>query len=436
MKIINDNTRLVLLSAVTCVCVLFSVPNYSNEPGAPEEKTSAQMIQEYYLDFWYWMEGISLAQFMLSKERYAERPLELEDLKRIYTLSFTASHVLDPYLFNLRNGFYSAAYLEGKPYSEAELPDAYHQSHKEYIKKLHALHNDMSPYHTEKDLGKNFEQVFNDTYKDSYHASYQQFKQLIAHYDASSKPHISGLGENRAKQWLRYEITDVMYQMFSDAVAGLEDIVGYQNCLETLNQFNAVDPVESSDRCSSVLSLSSLTSDLEALAQRPLVKKLLPEICEQIQSLSGALAKTPVEMLVTAQNSLADFAPTSLQPSKTVEKCPESAVLPVKYEQLQMLTISAKPFRSLLGYIYATREINRPPYDLISTSLKFSRVKKLHRTGLNLHSISTLPLEELELLRDDLAEYRKTIHTRAMTPVILIRELGLTLKKLHHITRN
>ena len=41
--------------------------------------------------------------------------------------------------------------------------------------------------------------------------------------------------------------------------------------------------------------------------------------------------------IVTAHKSLADYASTPLQLSKTVENYPESVVLPVKYEQLQKI---------------------------------------------------------------------------------------------------
>jgi hypothetical protein len=47
-------------------------------------------------------------------------------------------------------------------------------------------------------------------------------------------------------------------------------------------------------------------------------------------------------LTVTAQNSLADFSSTPLQHSKTVENRSESAVLPIKYEQLRP-TLTKRP---------------------------------------------------------------------------------------------
>lgn len=386
MQIIKDNLRLTFLSAITCICLLFSLSNYGDEPESSQEKSSAQILQEYYLDFWYWMEGISLAQFMLSEERYADRSLELDDLKRIYTLSFTASHVLNPYLFNLRNAFYSAAYQGGKPYNHDELPDQYHQRHKEYIDWLHGLHEFMSPYHTQKDLKKNFKQVFEDTYKDSYPDSYEQYKHLLVHHSASTQPHIAGLGDKRARQWLKYEIADAIYSETKEVVAALENITEYQACQGlSMNQTSVADTgMGLGDYGLSSLHLTPLKSTLRVFIQRPLVKNLLPEIHKNMQHI--------------VESSVDD------------------------------LTTSMKAARNLLRNVSAERESNRPPYGIASTSMAFSRVKKLHGIGLHLHTISTLTLEELEFLRDDIAAYRSTIRTRAITPVILMRELGITPK--------
>ena len=78
---------------------------------------------------------------------------------------------------------------------------------------------------------------------------------------------------------------------------------------------------------------------------------------------------------VTAQNSLADFAPTSLQPSKTVEKCPESAVLPVKYEQLRYchpeeLQLQMNAALSLVTTSIECGEINKLFDRLISNQIR------------------------------------------------------------------
>lgn len=391
MQPIRHLYRILALSGVICMVIpgfasvndedspsMESTVNHSsthNKLTLQNLDNSGVQIREQYLDFWYWMEGISLAQFMLSEEYYGDKQLELDDLKRIYTLSFTGSHVLDPMLYSLRNAYYSAASQQGEAFDLSKLEPLFIQSHQKYIDWLHKLHKTMSPYFTQKDIGKTIRVVFNDTYKNSYPESYNQYKQLLVHYSADEKPHITGEGQKRAQQWLKFEIVDELITNTEKAIYAFADLI------ECLSHYDSQSFSQLGQSCLKGYVQEDLPDYLESVADRPLLAKLLPDLKRRIDSIF----------------------------SRSLEEL---------YHNPKIVT---EFYQNLLSL----RDQNRPSFGITSIGMNFSRVEKLRGTNLNLHKISQLTLEELEMLRDDIALYRKQLVSTPVIPSILLRQLGL-----------
>ena len=379
MGIIEDKVRLVLLMTVTCASVLFSTPNYSNQA---EDVTSVQVVRECYLDFYYWMEALSRAPLMLVEHDYSDDnpSLNLEDLKRIYNLSFTASHLIDPVYFSLRNAHYSGSYQDGKPFDMSALDRNIVWQHQQYLEKLHEMHRRMSPYYDGAiHEGKTFSEVNQQIIIPAYEESYQAYKHWMVQYSPEEKPYDPGLGKKRAEQWLRFEMADQLLTAISPILDRIESQKEFEACL-----FPALDNPPFKGLCLEAYAAHSVKTIAVQFLVYGLLERLMPDIYTSLQTIRSS----SVHQLHT-----------------------DPAILFELRQHLQEVISRDKP-----------------PYGLAYFPVRFSRDKSLEKTGLSLHEFASLPLSSLEVLKTDIQTRRQTVSGRAITPEIAIRELGIPVK--------
>ena len=382
MKIIKDNLHLLLLATVTCISVFLSTSNYSSQPEESKRESTAQAIRERYLDFYYWMEALSRAPLMLVEHDYSKdnAPLTLDDLKRIYNLSFTASHLIDPVYFSLRNAYYSSNFQDGKPFDMSTLDEGIAKDHSRYLDKLHEMHRRMSPYYDGGiRVGSTFTQVNQQVLIPAYEESYQAYKQWMVQYSPSQKPYDPKLGEKRAEQWLRYEIADQLLTAITPIIDRMESQREFEHCI-----FPALRNFTTEIACLEVYAVHAVKEVAAHFLEHSLLKKLMPDVHASLDSvLSG----------------------------DAYELHTDPAILFNMQQRLQNIISRDKP-----------------PYGLAYFPVRFSIDKSLEHTGMDLHKFASLPLESLEILKADIQTRRKTVSGRAITPEIAIRELGMAIK--------
>ena len=337
----------------------------SRPTTAASQPPDSDYFREKYLDIYYWMEALSRAPLILAEKAYGEKPLTDEDLKRIYNLSFTASHLIDPIYFKLRNAYYSSRYQDGAPFDIDSLDSTISQQHQLYLDKLHKMHKKMSPYFTNHSyIGKTFKEFNTDIIIPSYKESYIAFKQWMVQYDIESKPYNPTLGETRAKQWIKYEIAYTLAAKLKPLTEQYYYEGYFESCLpnEVLNKSNST--------CLNNLLFAPL-KELES----QFMKYITPE----------SLYPVPQDFFIKTKN--------------TDHVNPHTLVAMFKKTS-------------------AIRENNQPPYGMAFFPVKFSQNTLLVNTGLSLYSFSTLSLESLETLKIDIRKRRKTAAKQAVIPEI------------------
>lgn len=382
MRIIREKVHLFIVTVIGCVSILFSTPNYSNPSYESERVTTAQALREYYLDYYYWMEALSRAPLMLVEHDYSgnDAPLSLDDLKRIYNLSFTASHLTDPVYFSLRNAYYTANFQDGKPFDMARLDKTIVQHHQRYLHKLHEMHRHMSPYYEGAlQVGKTFSEVNQQVLIPAYEESYQAYKQWMVQYSPEEKPYDPELGQKRAEQWLRFEIASQLLTAMSPIIDKMKSQKAFETCL-----YPTLRNLTDKDRCLEAYAVHSVQSIAEQFLQHRLLERLMPDIHAAL----GTVASRSVYQLHT-----------------------DPVILLKIQQRLQNVILW-----------------NKPPYGLAYFPVRFSRDRSLEETGMDLHKFAGLSLESLEVLKADIQTRRKTVSNRAVTPDIVIRELGIAVE--------